>query len=286
MITLLIVTILVSLAVEFAYDVYINTSALSNWTNAQKASLMAKSGQTLGSNFLKKIDPNNTQTEIYVPVEKDLGQDTTLIIKIEDENSKININSIIQPIGTDNAATLASLQKLFEYLNIDPNLALAIADYIDPNQEPRHGLRDSEDGAKNSELWSIDELRLVKGIDKKTFETIRPYIAAYGKEKSVININTAKLPVLFSLCDEMTETLAQQIIDYRESTPFNKTNELFRVSGMQDISQYCTDQMTKNNINVQSSFFRIISTATVNEITRVIESIIDTFLNIQYWREG
>ncbi len=282
MITLLIVTILVSLAVEFAYDVYINTSALSNWTNAQKASLMAKSGQTLGSNFLKKIDPYNTQTEIYVPVEKDLAPDTTLIIKIEDENSKFNINTITNTTTSGEMPYLTSLQNLFKYLNIDPNLALAILDYIDPNQEPKLGLRDSEDNAKNSELWSIDELRLVKGIDKKSFETIRPYITVYGNSQTwQININTAKLPVLMSLHNDMTEALAKGIIYYRETLPFKEPSHVQRVSGMESIGQSLVGRITTT-----SSLFRITSTATVNDITRVIESVMDASMNIEYWIEG
>ena len=36
----------------------------------------------------------------------------------------------------------------------------------------------------------------------------------------LININTAKLPVLMSLHEDMTEPLAQRIIDYRETYTF------------------------------------------------------------------
>ncbi|MEF9438184.1 MAG: hypothetical protein L0922_05420, partial [Candidatus Mariimomonas ferrooxydans] len=54
-ITLLIVTILISLTVEFAHEVYISSSSLSNWSNSQKASLIAKSGQTLSAGYLRDI---------------------------------------------------------------------------------------------------------------------------------------------------------------------------------------------------------------------------------------
>ena len=87
-ITLLIVTILVALTVEFAYDVYIDTSALSNWSNAQKASLIAKSGQTLSARYLTEIK-NYSYTNIRaieLPVEKDFGPGAELMIRIEEEN--------------------------------------------------------------------------------------------------------------------------------------------------------------------------------------------------------
>jgi general secretion pathway protein K len=278
-ITLLIVTVLISLTVEFAYEVYIGTTALSNWSNAQKASLIAKSGQTLSSKFVEDIRQQSYTyfSEITVPVVRDFGTDNLLLIKIEDENSKFNINSIIYPNGLTNEEAYSSLKKLLEYLNINPSLAMTIADWIDPDHEPR--LRDSEYNAKNSDLWSMDELKLIEGVDKKIFETISPFITVYGNGN--ININSAKLPVLVSLRDDMTETLAKRIIDYRESSPFEATAHVQRVSGMEKIGQRLLGRIT-----VKSSNFRVISKATVNEITRIVESVMDISMNVQYWREG
>lgn len=278
-ITLLIVTILTSLTMEFAYEVYIGTAALSNWSNAQKASLIAKSGQILSSNYLSDIGKLRYTYlgEIDLPVEKDFGPGTLLTIKIEDENSKFNINSIIHENGLTNEEAFSSLKKLLEYLNINPSLAMTIADWIDPDHEPR--LRDSEYNAKNSDLWSMDELRLIEGIDKKIFETISSFITVYGNGN--ININSAKLPVLVSLHNDMTETLAKRIIDYRESSPFEATAHVQRVSGMEKIGQRLLGRIT-----VKSSNFRVISKATVNEITRIVESVMDISMNVQYWREG
>jgi general secretion pathway protein K len=287
-ITLLIVALLTSLTVEFAYEVYIGTNSLSNWRNAQRASLIARTGQTLSSRYVN-VESKRSYTypgEMNLPVEKDFEPNTILTIKIEDENSKFNINSIIYPNGLTNEEALSSLKKLFEYLNINPSLALSIADWIDPDHEPRLspipsgiGLGDSEDRAKNLYLWSVDELNLIKGIDKKTFETIRPFITVYGN--GLVNINTARLPVLVSLRDDLTETLAKRIVDYRESTPFEDTTHIQKVSGMETIGQLLLGRIT-----TKSSNFRIISTATVNEITRVIESVMDTSMKVQYWREG
>ncbi len=280
LITLLIITILTSLTVEFAYDVYISTGALSNWADAQRASLIAKSGQTLSSKNLMSVQkhPYTSAAEVNLPIEEKFGPDTNLTVNIDDENSKFNINSIIFPNGLTNENALSSLKKLFEYLNINPSLALTIADWIDPDREPR--LRDSEYRAKNSELWSVDELKLINGIDKKTFETIRPFITVYGEDKK-ININTAKLPVLISLHKDMTETIAKRIIDYRESMPFEDEAQIVRVSGLETIGPLLLGRIT-----VKSSCFRVISTAIVNEITRSIESVLDTSMKVLYWREG
>lgn len=276
-ITVLIVSMLVALVVEFAYEVFIDTAALSNWTNAQKASLIAKSGQTLFSEYINMIKSDNTLSEIEYPVEKDLGPNTQLILKIEDENAKFNVNSIIYQNGTVNKQTLASLQKLFEYLNINAKLADAIADWIDSDSEPMEGLSDSEVNSKNAPLQILDELKLVPGLDKNIFETIKPYLTVYGN--GIVNINTAGLPVLVSFKD-MTEALAKSIISYRESTPFENTGQMANISGMGSIQISLVGKTS-----VKSRNFRVTAIATVNDITRIIESVMDTSGTIQFWRE-
>lgn len=285
-VTILLVTILVAVVVNFVYEVYIDSSTLSNWGNAQRASYIAKSGQALSAQFLHIVNQYSytDERELQLPVEKDFGDNTALIIIIEDENAKFNINSIINERGNTDEAALASLKKLFKYLNINPDLSLIIADWIDPDSEPR--LTYSEDSVKNTFLWSVDELKLIEGIDKDTFDKISPHMtinintgsSSYDK----ININTASLPVLASLHKDMTETLAQNIIDYREDYPFENASDIINVPGMNEIGTY----LLGKTITVKSTNFRIVSKATVNEITRIIESVIDTSMNVRFWREA
>ena len=130
LITLLIVSILTGLAVDFAYEVYIGTSSLSNWSNAQKASLTAKSGQALASNLLKEMKnhPPTTQSEVILPIEKSFGENTILTVKLEDEEAKFNVNSIffLERDKKDDVA-FDALQNLFKYLSINPEIVKDIA---------------------------------------------------------------------------------------------------------------------------------------------------------------
>ncbi len=280
-ITLLMVSILISLVVNFVYEVHIDSSSLANWSNAQRASIIARSGQALGSRYLDKITEYTytNEREIELPIDQYLGTNSKLKVVIEDENSKFNINSIIYENGSTDEKALSSLKKLLDYLNINSDLALLLADWIDPDSEPR--LPYSEDTAKDTFFWSVDELILVKGIDKDTFEKIIPYITVSEKWGRKININTAEIPVLVSLHKDMTETLAKRIVEYRENSPFEEWSQVQRVSGMKTIGQELA-----GTVQSKSTEFRITSTATVNEITRVIESIIDTSKTVFFWREG
>ena len=264
-ITLLLVTVLVSLVVNFVYEVHIDSSSLSNWSNAQRASFIARSGQTLGSQYLDEIRDitYSDEREIDLPFNDNFGAGTALTVKIEDENSKFNINSIINDRGTTNEAELSSLKKLLDYLNINPDIALILADWIDPDSEPR--MPYSEEMTKDTFLWSADELQLVKGIDQDTYKKIAPYLTVSAKFGRKININTAEIPVLISLHKDMTATLARNIVEYRESSPFEEWSHVQRVSGMETVGQKLSGK-----VDSKSNDFRITSTATVNEITRVI----------------
>ncbi|MBI5740838.1 MAG: type II secretion system minor pseudopilin GspK [Nitrospirae bacterium] len=285
-ITLLMITVLVALVVEFAYEVYIDTTSLSNWSNAQKASFIAKSGQTISTKFIEEVKRRQYTdiAEFVLPVTENLGPGATLLLKMEDENARFNINSIIyEKNGELNERALSSLKKLFKYLNINPDVALFIADWIDPDDEPR--LPFSEDGAKNTFLWSTEELKLIKGVDRDVFDRISPFITVYGN--NLININTAKLPVLVSLHEDITEALAVRIMDYRESTPFESTGQIVNVSGMESLgTQLQCSLQWGCFIDIKSSNIRITTTATVNEITRKIESVVDTSRKIYFWREA
>jgi hypothetical protein len=79
----------------------------------------------------------------------------------------------------------------------------------------------------------------------------------------------------------MTGALAKRIIEYREASPFKDWRDVQNISGMNTIGQ----QIGKT-ANTKSTDFRVTSTATVNEITRVIESIVDTSKTVRFWREG
>jgi general secretion pathway protein K len=97
----------------------------------------------------------------------------------------------------------------------------------------------------------------------------------------LININTAELPVLVSLHNDMTETLAKNVIDYRETTPFENYGDVTNVSGLGGLGIDFNSRIT-----FRASNFRITTRATVNEITRIIESVIDSSAKIHFWREG
>ncbi|HKZ56747.1 MAG TPA: hypothetical protein VJ024_03495 [Thermodesulfovibrionales bacterium] len=281
--TLMILILITAMVVEFSYGVYTATSALYNWKDSQRLSFVSKSGITMAVKTISDIP----QAELYKYLEKKIPVENmserfkgTLIIIAEDENSKINLNSLRNP------DSIKVFKRLLRNLVLNEDIADRVADWIDTDSEPR--LRDSEEGAKNAYLDSVDELLLIKGIDHQTYEKLLSHVTVYGYtgvDDTRINMNTTSIPVIMSLDDMITRELAEGIVNYRKLNPFRLPADLEKAgcdtSLRSSISQRFTVDPPKN--------FRITSASEENRIKRVIECVVTIDGTgrgtIKYWRE-
>jgi general secretion pathway protein K len=285
-VTLLALILITSLVVEFSYGVYTGTNSLYNWRDSQRLSLMARSGVNVSARFLSdtlsRYDysyPGTMELPVESPFEDFEG---VITVRLEDENSKFNVNSIISSNGVFNETAYNSFKRLLKAISLDEKIADRVADWIDQDSEPM--LPGSETGVKNSALISADELLLIPGIDRKDYDKLLPYITVYGDRNApLININGAEAPVLMSLSDSITEELAKRIIAYRENTPFIEKSKIVYVSGLENTGISLT-----NKITVKGENFSIKSTAASGGVKRIIETVIDTSSSpavIRYWKE-
>ena len=283
--TLMIVAIITAMVVEFAYGIYTSTTSLSNWETSQQLSLAARSAIKLAARVVaEKAQSTATTGSFEIAQKVPFGDlDTTITLRIEDENAKFNLNSIIYPNGQLNVEKYKEFVRLLNALKLPTALADRIADWIDPDTEPRLG--DSEQGAKNSFLDSVDELLLIPGIDRKTYEQLLPYVTIYGSgyTQGLININDAAVPVLMSLSDDIDEQMAERVIQYRSITPFAAPGGICSVSGFENI---CFKLM--NNITTARYSFHVVATAQAAGVKRTIDSVLDlagTKTVVRYWKE-
>jgi general secretion pathway protein K len=281
-VTLLALVLITAMVVEFSYGVYTGTNNLYNWRDSQRLSIMATSGVNVIARVMKEsatIEDYKTQSEIEMPVVNPFEDfNGTITVRIEDENSKFNINSLVFSNGNLNTAVYHSFQMLLEALSLDKKIADRVVDWIDQNSEAM--LPDSEAGVKNAALNSIDELLLMNGISRKDYDTLLPYVTVdKEREHLIININSAKKPIIMCLADGIDERLAQQVIDHRKTNPFESAGELDSIIGTGKISAQIL-------LTFKGTIFSVKSTASSDGVKRVIETVIDTYnKNIQYWKE-
>ncbi|MCL5022319.1 MAG: type II secretion system protein GspK, partial [Nitrospirae bacterium] len=203
--TLMILALITAMVVEFSYGVYTTTSALSNWKDSQRLSFAAKSGVTLAVKTMADIPVNERYKfpgRMDIPVQNILdGFSGTVIVTVEDENAKFNLNSINKVWPDGSRKSYSCFKRLLKNLGLDERIADRVADWIDSDSEPRPD--GSEEGAKNGYMDSVDELLLIKGIDRASFDKLFPYVTVYGydgrPDDARINMNTASIPVIMSL---------------------------------------------------------------------------------------
>ncbi|MEW6570053.1 MAG: type II secretion system minor pseudopilin GspK [Nitrospirota bacterium] len=283
-VTLLVTVLITAMVVEFSYGIFTSTNSLYNWRDSQRLSLMAKSGINVSakllSETLNKQDfsyPGIIELPVENPFEDFSG---TIMVRIEDENSKFNVNSVVSSGGLLNEKAYESFKRLLRILWIDQDFADRVADWIDRDRESR--ISDSEENAKNSPLLSTDELLLIKGMSQENYDKLVPYVTVYGN--GLININGAEKVVLRSLSEEITDELAQRVIDYRQFTPFKGRSDIVRVEGFGTV----IGPSIMERIDVKGANFYVRSTASSSGVKRIIETVLDMSSSggmVRYWKE-
>ena len=231
-ITLLITALLVTVIVEIVYAVHIHISMTSSYRDLQRASPLAEGGVELASMVLDDIMRGKTYTYLN---EEDTDKifaegDKVLSLRVEDEQSKISLNTIVYKNGETNAEYYGAYLRLLENLKLENGLVDAVADWIDINDEPRPFGGETYDyyqrlslayAAKNSQLDSMEELLLIKGYSPMVYKKLAPLVTVYTDGR--VNINTATKEVIMALHGDITEDMAQRVIDYRRENPFHDT---------------------------------------------------------------
>jgi len=284
---LMIMAIITAMVVEFVDEVYTANAALYNWRDVRRLSPVARSGVSLQARLIKDNQERYEYTYpgvIEIPIAKPTENFTgSILVRAEDENAKFNMNALISPNGTLNGKAYETFKRLLVQLAIDERMADRVADWIDPDREPR--IETSEEDAKNAYLDSVDELSLL--ADTASYSKLLPYVTVYGLggiNGNIVNINTASVFVLMALDDAMTQELAERIVVFRTLEPFHKISDIVKVAGFEG----SLGQSLMGRISVKAAHFRITSTAEENRIKRIIECVIEksgkSFV-VKYWRE-
>ena len=304
LITLLVLVLIVILAMEIfrAGARAAQTGAYAR--DSVRGSLIAEAGLAAARIALRETAKDfkyDTLDQVWSrpvpPIE--LGEGT-ILVSVEDEDRKINLNRLVLPNGNaPDEQRLAVFRKLLANLDIDPSLADAVVDWIDNDDIPRAGGAESSYylslpyayRAKNDLFDTLDELRLVRGMTAERFEKIKPFATIYSSGR--VNINTAPKEVLMALsagqdaadAGEIGDSAADQIIEYRKGTPFRTARDIGNVSpALKDL--YSRTRFP-DLIDVKGTAFRVRSTGNVSGTYRTIDAVgLRSGNDIQwrYWR--
>ena len=162
-----------------------------------------------------------------LPIDSEAVQGT-IFGKLEDLQGRFNVNNLIGTNGKLDPAYFDQYERLLAALELDPALAGATVDWLDPDQNET-----IPDGAEDPiytgytpayrtadrRISNITELAAVSGMDQVSFEILLPHVTALP-EQTAINVNTATLQVLQSLGPNIDVSTAEGLIQVREGGGF------------------------------------------------------------------
>ena len=143
---------------------------------------------------------------------------------VEDMQGRFNLNNLVDPNGQPSPVDIARFRRLLQAVGLEPDLVLAVLDWIDPDQNASF-----PDGAEDTHYMSLErpyrthngpfasptELLLIKGFDYKSYRALASSICVLPL-RSNININTASAAVIMSLADNVDAEEAQSLVDERD----------------------------------------------------------------------
>ncbi|MHC4536106.1 MAG: type II secretion system minor pseudopilin [Planctomycetota bacterium] len=252
---LLIISVLVTIILEFNYESRMKLHLSDNFHNASKALNYAEAGISIAMASLKQNE-NILSDEKFIPlfsggvqVPVESGYCTILI---NDESGKINVNAFKTSGDKIVRHRVDQVLKLIDHLNyqyreqstVSYSLIPAIIDWVDYDDEVTYlpFIKSENEGAesnyymdlidpykcKNAPFETLNELLLIKGMTPLIFhghagdktQNIEP-VQGIQQYLTIygdgkININEASPIVILSLSEKMSIPLAQSIVEQRK----------------------------------------------------------------------
>ncbi|NNM82205.1 MAG: type II secretion system minor pseudopilin GspK [Burkholderiales bacterium] len=195
---------------------------------------------------------------------------------ITDQQGLFNLNNLAINGKTD-PAQLDNFRRLLILLQLNPDLAQAVADWIDADSEAQSpggaennyyiGLPDPYRAA-NMPLVVIEDLYDIAGFDEPTIEKLRPFVSVLPAFTQ-INVNTAPPEVLSAIVPGLTLNMAQQLVTSRTQNYFATTDDFASRIQAKNIV------VPNGEITVASQFFLVTVKVTQGKTRVIMHTLLD-----------
>lgn len=286
---LLVVALLTALILEFDAEARREYREAAAFRDNYKAGLLTRAAiqaarAALQQDFLKDKQTGDKYDGLMdlwaIPIKNYAIGDGLLSARIQDERGKLNLNDLAASGGDQIQlkARVTRVRRLFELLQVNPDLVDALIDWMDEDDDPRpsgaenlyYQSQKPPYRAANAPLPSLGDLGLVKGFTPEIIERLSPYVTVYPIEGgSPVNINTAPPFVIQALDPDITQTIAAEIVQGR---PFKTKEDLSRIGSFTDIGAKLRASGTV--YDVKTEYFSTWLSITVNESTKTAFAVL------------
>ena len=289
LLSLLILALLVALILEFDAEARREYREAAAFRDNFKASMLTRAAiqaarAVLQQDFLRDKmtgEQYDGPADLWaMPIKNYAIGDGLLSAQIQDERGKLNLNDLAANTGDElqKKTRIQRVKRLFELLQINPDLADALVDWIDQDDIPQPAGAESlyyqsqkpAYRAANGPLPSLGDLRLVKGFTPDIVDRLARYVTVYPQEGGApVNLNTADPIVIQALDPEITQTVAMEIV---QSRPFKTKVDLDRVGNFQAIGAKL--RASPDGYDIKSEYFSASMSITVNESTKTAFAVL------------
>lgn len=155
--------------------------------------------------------------------------------RLEDGQSKINLNNIGLAAGAQQKYWREVIGRIFQAHDVPENLLDPLQDWVDQDEPPLPQGAESDDyllhqpayRSGNQPLLVLQALRWVKGFTSQHIVALQP-VAATLPTLTPVNINTASEAVLQGLAPWLDQALASQWVRAREAAPAKRIEDFWR----------------------------------------------------------
>lgn len=186
--------------------------------------------------------------------------------RIRDAQGRFNLNNLINDAGTENPLALERYRRLLLLLQLPPELAESLLDWLDPDinlrlngaEDNEYLLEDPPYRAANRRLNSPSELHYVKGYDAEAVRRLTPFVTALP-QTTPLNVNTVVVPeteprpfvLLQMLVEGMGETEARQLVVGRGEDGYESVDAFAQEPAL------AGRDLQLDNLTVSSQFFLV-----------------------------
>lgn len=275
---MLVVALATSIAVAMVSRQQFDIRRTGNLLQAEQAGLYAEGVEAWAAQVLRRDREDN-----QVDHEKEEWATSLLPVPveggsigghIEDLQGRFNLNSLVvggkaEPKAMERFRRLIAALRDAAMLNdqaelaqrLVPQLAVVVADWLDPDQEPAYPggaeddnymSRDHPYRSGNGLMVSPSELLLLEGVDAEVYAALRPYVTTLPVETK-LNVNTASAPVLMSLAKDLSPADAQALIDGRGDEGYGSVDAFVKQQAL------AGREIEVDMLTVQSDHFLVVS---------------------------
>ena len=192
--------------------------------------------------------------------------------ELRDEAARFNINNLYYNGAVDSEA-LSVFERLLTQLNLAPEIAIAVLDWQDSDNEVYKDGGDeqtvygrssslSNSSLPNQPFVTIEQLAEVRGVNAEILASLRPFITAVPYYLP-INVNTASPVLLASLVDGATSEQLRVLTDKRDTQVLATIDDLWQLPPLNALSAAQRQALTPL-LAVDSTAFMALMTATDN----------------------